>query len=463
MVAQDGASPRLNSRAVVALTGLSYLFVGFGFSYLDRRYGSLGLESVLWLIWALLGFGAGALYAHKPTNIGHSQWVALGWVGFLLALFPGFAMFNMLRWTCLTLMIIMGARAVILRTSRDFYLTLTVIFAVSFVVGTHGSADWTLWFYLGPAWTFAGLALAWEHAAGVPIARWTKLLMTLGFAGTSLLLAMMLFFFAPRPPILGFGFLPPGTDTPGMFPHPAGKGTDQSSGGADDASGKSDTAPNGEGSAGQGEAGATQPGELTQQWGALLKNMRQSAEDRSIPQWQRKLMGALLDTAQAFLDLATSRRDEARGNPEEGTPMPESSESLTVTVNWLLILAMLLAGYLLWHRRHRLGLGVALTGSWMLAAYFPAQSMRLSARAMSWCLHLQGHKRGPGESVREHWLAGSQVAPRLARSWLGQALAMYCEMRFGGIPATPQQALAMRQAVQGTCDILMGVAPELAR
>jgi len=36
-------------------------------------------------------------------------------------------------------------------------------------------------------------------------------------------------------------------------------------------------------------------------------------------------------------------------------------------------------------------------------------------------------------------------------------------MRFGNVPATPQQAIHMRQAVMGACDIMLGTVPELAR
>lgn len=452
VVAQDDASPRLNSRAVVVLTGLSYLFVGLGFSYLDRRYGFLGLESSLWLIWALLGFGAGALYVHKPTAFGHKQWVVLGWLGFLLAVFPGFAMFNLLRWTCLTLMIIMGARAVILRMRRDFYLTLTVIFVVSFMVGTHGNADWTLWFYLGPAWVFGGLALAWEHAAGVALSRWVKMSMTLGFIGVSVLLVLLLFFFAPRPPILGFGFLPPGTDTPGLFQQPAGPG--------DQTQGSGHTAGSG---GSQGGAGTAQPGEVAQQWGEMLKGMRESARDPTIPQWQRSLMQKLLDAAQAVLDMVTGGLSETNGEPVDGTAQPTPGQQDIFRINWLLMLALLLAGYLLWRRRYRFGLAVALTGAWLLTGYFPAQSMRLSARAMSWCLHLKGTKKSRGQSVREHWQAGGREMPPLAQRWLYRSLETYCEMRFGKAVATPRQARAMHQAVQGASAIMMGYAPELAR
>lgn len=441
-------SPPLNSRAVVVLTGLSYLFVGLAFSYLDRRFNSFGLEGFLWLAWTLLGFGTGTLHVHQPDAAGQTQWNVLGTIGLLLALFPGFAMFSLLRWASLTLMIVLGARAAVLKTRRDFYLTLIVVFVVSFMVGTHGNADWTLWFYLGPAWVFGGLALAWEHALGTPLSRWTKMGMTLGFIGLSMLLAGVLFFFAPRPPMLGFGFLPPGTDTPGQFQQPAGDGAGPS------APGRSGSSGSGTG-AGQGDAGAPPPSEWAQQWGSMLKGMRRAMADRFIPQWQRSLMDTLLNAAQSLLGRLTGQSAESA----PGALSQELSERWTIRVNWLLLLVTWLAGYLLWRRRYRLGLGIALGGSWLLAAHFPAQSMRLSAQALKWCLHLHGHQRSPGQSVREHWGAAAGMAP-LAKRWLGYAVESYCETRFGGVPASPQRALHMRQAVQGACDIMLGLAPE---
>ncbi|HNV60268.1 MAG TPA: hypothetical protein PKH72_11495 [Rhodoferax sp.] len=450
----DTSSP-LNSRAVVALTGMSYLFVGLGFSYLDRRFDSFGLEGFLWFTWALLGFGAGTLHVNKPAAFGQTQWVVLGWLGFVLAVFPGFAMFNLLRWASLTLMIVLGARAAILKTRRDFYMTLIVVFVVSLMVGTHGNADWTLWFYLGPAWVCGGLALAWEHAIGVPISRWTKMSMTLGFISISLLLTVVLFFFAPRPAILGFGFLPPGTDTPGLFQQSAGEG------GGRQAKGNNGSSGPGTG-AGQGGAGGLQQSEWAQKWNAMLKSMRKSIADRFIPQWQRGLMEKLLNAVQLLVDLLTGQPAASGGaTGEDGQPQ-EQRERLTFKVNWLVLLALLLAGYLLWRRRYRLGVSMALGFSGLLAARFPAQSMRLSAQAMKWCLHVQGHKRGPGQSVREHWVAAASIAP-LARRWLGYAVETYCETRFGGVPASQQHALGMHKAVQGACDIMLGAAPELSR
>ena len=446
--AQNPADTPLNSRAVVALTGMSYLLVGWSFSYLDRRYGYFGVEGTLWLVWALLGFGAGTLHARKPGNAGKTQWTVLGWLGVVLALFPGLAMFNLLRWTSLALMIVLGARAAVLKTRRDFYLTLTVIFVVSFMVGTHGNADWTLWFYLGPAWVFGGLALAWEHAAGTPLSRWTKALMALGFIGLSLLLAVLLFFFAPRPAVLGFGFLPPGTDTPGLFQQPAG----DSGGTRGQGTGGSSAAASG------AEPGnATSAGGLAGRWERMLQNMREAAGDRFIPQWQRHLMHRLIGWAESLLGAATGHTVDTGGTLEQ-----ETSSTGTLRINWLVLVAMLLVNCLLWRNRYRVGLTLVLGWSWALASHFPQQSMRASAQALKWCLHGQGHYRKAGQSVREHWMDAAGVAP-LAKRWLGYAVDAYCAMRFGGVAATRHDALRMHQAVQGACDIMLGRAPELAR
>ncbi|MBT3068039.1 DUF4129 domain-containing protein [Rhodoferax sp. U11-2br] len=439
------AEPRLNSRTVVALTGLSYVFVGLGFSYLDRRYGYFALEGTLWLVWALLGFGAGTLNALRPPGAGRSLWLVMGGVGGVLALFPGFLMFNLLRWTGLTLMIVMGARAVLLRTRRDFYLTLMVIFVVSFLVGTHGNADWTLWFYLGPAWVLGGLALAWEHAAGVRLSRWVKGGMTLVFMVVALLLVIGLFFFAPRPTVLSFGFLPPGTDTPGRFTQPAGPGD-----------GLSNLGQGGSGGQGPGQGGVSGGalGETGSPWDALLQDMRRALSDGFIPDWQRGLMQKLLDAAQSL-------REGLNGSfTMQLEWVPLFSINLWQMLAWLL--AALLISWLLWRWRWRVGLVLTLGCAWLLAHLYPLASMWLSARALRWCLQAHGHPRQPGQSVREHWLTAPGLPP-LARRWLGAAADNYGEVRFGGLPATPQRALALRETVQGVCDILTGAVPELAR
>ena len=449
-------SPRLHSRAVLVLTGLSYLFVGLGFSYLDRQFRSFGIESLLWLVWTLLGFGAGALHVNKPGSHGHTLWTVLGTTGFVLALFPGFALYAFPRWIGMVLMVIMGARAAVLSTQRDFYLTLTVVFTVSFMVATHSRADWSLWFYLGPAWVLGGLALAWEHASGTRLSRWTRLSMTLGFIGVTFALTAVLFLFAPRPSILGFGFLPPGTDTPGMFPQAAGEGGTQPARGSGGALGGRASGM------GQGGAGAVHQGSWAQQWGAMLGGMRTTLTDPFIPQWQRGLIESLLDGAQALLhSLAGGSGQASDGAAGTGQELQPAPEPYFITIHWLRWLVLLFAAWLLWRRRHRIGLALALAGSWLLAGRFPAQSMRLSAQAITWCLQVHGHPKDPGQSVREHW--GAASTPPLARRWMGQALEIYCETRFGGLAASPQRARRMREAAQGACDIILGRAPELAR
>ena len=454
-VAVDPAAPSsaLNSRAVVALTGMSYLCVAVSFSFLDRRFGSLDVESVSWFLWALIGFGAGTLHARKPLPIGNRQWQIFGALSVVLAIFPGFAMFSLLRWTALALLLVMGARAVILRTQRDFYLTLTVIFVVSFMVATHGNANWTLWFYLGPAWVFGGLALAWEHARGATLSRWIKLCMTMAFILLSFLMAVVIFFFVPRPPILGFGFLPPGTDTPGIFQTPAG--ANGISSGKNDPTGSSSAG----GAGGPGSDANRGPGALAGQWEGMLKDMRRALSDRFIPQWQRTLMEKLLDGAQAILDQMAGKVRPKPGQESPGAQLQESVSS-GFTVDWLLLLALLLAAYLVWRYRFRLGIQAALWAAWGSASRHPAASMKFSALAMKWCLRTQGHPRTPGQSVREHWSGAVTIAP-LARRWLGFAVEAYCAMRFGGQAARPSQAKAMHQAVRGACDILSGLAPEL--
>jgi len=453
-------SPRLDSRAVVMLTGFSYLCVGLGFSYLDRQYRAFGLESLLWLVWALLGFGAGVWQVRKPGTAGRTLWVVLGTTAFVLALFPGFVMYALPRWICLVLMLVMGARATVLATQRDFYFMLTVIFAVSFMVATHFRADWSLWVYLGPAWVFGGLALAWQHAAGTVLSRSARMALTLGFIAVCFLVTAVLFLFAPRPPTLGFGFLPPGTDTPGLFSQAAGEGGRQPGAGADGSSGPG----GGGGAAGQGgvgtDAGGTQQDGFMPQWRAMLGGMRAALADPFMPGWQRGLIQTLIDGAQALLDgLAGGASGTGGGGESESFGPP--SPSVSFTVPWLWWLLCLLAAYGLWRRRYRIGLGLALAASWGLARRYPAQSMRLSAQAMQWCLQVHGFKRVPGQSVREHWTAAA--APPLARRWIGNALEIYCETRFGDLPATRQRALHMRQSVQGACDVMLGLVPELAK
>jgi hypothetical protein len=47
-------------------------------------------------------------------------------------------------------------------------LSLAIVVSVSLLVAVHWAADWTLWFYLGPAWLFVALALAWDMRRTCP-------------------------------------------------------------------------------------------------------------------------------------------------------------------------------------------------------------------------------------------------------------------------------------------------------
>lgn len=464
--AAEDESPPLQSRGVLILTGLSYVFVGLAFSYLDRRYGHYGLEGTLWVIWALFGFGAGALHALKPRGTGGQiQWAIMGSVGGLLAVFPGFLMFNMLRWVCLLMMVVIGARAAVMRTRRDFYFTLMVIFSVSFMAGTHGNADWTLWIYLGPAWAFGALALAWEHAAGNPISRWIKLLMTGGFLTTALLLTALLFLFMPRPSTLGFGFLPPGTDTPGMFTTPAG-------GGNQDGNQEGGNRADGNASAGSsGASGQPQPGGTLGQWQGMLKEMRSSLKDASIPQWQRNALGSVLGAGEWVLralggEPFTKAKGPKNSDLDSTTQVQKFKLTAQQLFDWLkaLLLALVLCmlGYWLWRRRYRVGMVMTLNAAQLLAHRYPMRSMQLSAWSLKWSLRVHGHPQHAGQSIREYVSTARGMSP-LARKWMRYAVEDYCAVRFGGVAATPARAIRMQESVRGAYEVATGLMPELSK
>nr|WP_315463431.1 transglutaminaseTgpA domain-containing protein [uncultured Rhodoferax sp.] len=458
-------SPPLQSRGVLILTGLSFLFVGLAFSYLDRRYGHFGLEGTLWVLWAFFGFGAGALHALKPQGEGGQvQWAVMGSVGGLLAVFPGFLMFNLLRWICLLIMVVMGARAAVMRTRRDFYFTLMVIFSVSFMAGTHDNADWTLWIYLGPAWAFGALALAWEHAAGNPLSRWTKLLMTGGFLGTALLLTAVLFLFMPRPSTLGFGFLPPGTDTPGMFTTPAGGANQDGNQGGNGAGGNASVGSS-------GASGQQQPGGTLGQWQGMLKEMRSSLQDASIPQWQRNALGHVLGAGEWMMRaLGGERGTYAKGPQNSDTDPTKQVQEFNLTAqqlfDWLtallLALVLCLLGYWLWRRRYQVGMVITLNAAQLLAHRYPMRSMELSAWSLKWGLRVHGHPQQAGQSIREY-VSTARAVPPLARKWMAYAVEDYCAVRFGGVAATPARATRMQESVRGAYEVASGLMPELSK
>ena len=166
-------------------------------------------------------------------------------------------------------------------------------------------------------------------------------------------------------------------------------------------------------------------------------------------------------------DLGQRQSQENKPVAQEKEPKPQDTkdnESSWPDVNWPLLLTilvlLLLVGYLLWRRRYQIALAVALGGARLLASRHPLHSMRVSALSLKWCLRIAGHQSLPGQSVREHWTSVRRVHPLAAR-WFHYAVEVYCTIRFGGLPATPQLALNMNQAVHGACDIVLGLAPDL--
>lgn len=450
----------LTSRAVLLFTACSYLCVGLSSSYLDRRYGGFGFESLLWLVWTTLGFGAALLYHGRQGRGAELHWKLMGSLGLLLSLVPGLLLFNLLRWASLTLLVVFSARAVVMRTRRDFYLTLTVIFVVSLMVATHMMADWTVWFYLAPAWLFAGLALAWEHAAAAALSRWAKGGLTLGFIGLSLLLALLLFVFAPRPPTLGFGFLPPGTDTPNLVKQDAGsQGQGRGEGGQP---GSRDGRAGG--ASGQGAQGGSQP------WQQMFERMRRDLGDRHMPEWQRQTLQRLTGWGEILAAALTGRLVTGTGAPSAASVdellrnAGEYCVEKIILPFWpwlLLLLLLLLLAWRLWPRRYRLAAaGLLQLAGWLVHSQ-PRLSMRLSALALDCCLRQQGGAPGPGLSLREQ--LGAAAVPDLPRRWLAYAVDLYGETRFGGAAPDARRAANMRKAVHGAGQILAGALPELQR
>ncbi len=446
---------KLPSRLVHLFTALSYICVALAFSYLDRRYGFFSVESMFWVVWGSLGFAAGAHALDRSAEAGKAFSLILSLVAALLAMFPAFFMYPLLRWVGVVLMLVVAARGPIMRTRRDLYLCLTVCFAVSFMVATHSMANWTLWLYLGPAWVFAGLALAWEYASSRAIGNWTKLGMSLGFIAMSTLMALVLFLFVPRPPVLGFGFIPPAADAPGLFDQPAG-GTP----GTGKEPGKSTGSGPGNAAGAANAPGAGADAGWRGQWQGMLEKMRPGSRDPTMPKWQRDLLGKLLDWTQALSGAPIEQSSDAA----TGSAEAERTQQWNLW-SWLgMVLMTLLALALAWLAyRHRYWLGIELMhfGAWSLAAHLPLLSMRMSAKAMKWCLMNAGHAGKPGQSVREY-LATAPAMPQLSRRWFGYAVDLYCETRFGPVSATPARASNMQRAVSAATQLVRGHAPELA-
>lgn len=464
----SGVEAPLGSRGALFFTACSYLCVALSFSYLDRRHGFFSGESVFWMVWTFLGFGAALFYLGRGSRVAQAHWTVMGSLAGLFVLIVFFR-YNLLRWASVALLLILSARAVVLSTRRDLYLALTVVFVVSLMVATYWTADWTVWFYLAPAWVFAALALAWEHAAGAALSRWVRGGLTLSFVGLAFLLAMLLFLILPRPAVLGFGFLPPGTDTPNLVKQDGGgQGQQPGEGGRPGNAG-------GSGSAGSDpRAGGGGNG-----WQQMFQRMQRDLNDPHMPEWQRATMrrltgwGEVLAAALSGELVVGQRRvpgDELPGSStlqELGEVVVQVLERVEYVVRiwWpalVLLLLLLWLLYRFWARRYQVAAAILLHGAGGLLRLRPRLSMTLSVLALDCCLRQQGHLPARGVSLREQ-LSMADSVPDLPRRWLAYALDLYGEVRFGSKEPTVQHAANMHKAVHGASGILAGLLPELRR
>jgi len=438
---------KLASVAIPVLCGLACLFVAWAFAYLDRRIGRFAVEAVVWTVWVGLGYFLAAANLNGDGVRAARLAKIFTIVACVLAVVPGVLMFTLLRWAAFALLMVTAARAPAMRTRRDFYYALAAIVAVSLLVATHGNADWTTWFYLGPAFLCIALALAWDYAAGVELGRLRKTGLTLGFLAVCMAVSVAVFAIVPRPNILGFGFLPPGTDTPGRFKVDAPRSGDSGD--------RSDRGAGGESGGGAGSSGAAQPSLLEQ----AVTRMQQTLKEPSLPQWQRGIVAGMLGMAETYMwvrgdlvlrrvsSMTPSEREEARQIAQRVASVLAVLKALLA----LLLLALLAWG--LWLLRWRLAVAGALWSAWLLARWKPAVSMRCSALAVRWMLGRRGHPMRAGQSVLEH-LGSAPALPALARHWLGTSLRLYSEHRFGGVGASPHAAVYMRRAIESSVEIM---------
>lgn len=427
---------KLGSPAILVLCGCAYLGVALAFSYLDRRFGRFGVEAGWWIIWTCLGFGNGVLSLKADAARDRGFALALAIIAGALSLFPGFLMFRLDRWAALLLLLFTAARAANMRSRRDFYYGLVAIVAVSLLVATHSNADWTTWFYLGPAWLAIAMALAWDYAAGVQLGSLRKSVLALGFVAVCIALSTAIFTMLPQPRILGFGFLPPGTSAPGRFQGEVS-----------------------EPARAAGPLSAQQSGSDTPETvlGQAVQRMRQSLKDPALPGWQRLAVQGLLAGAEALMrgtgnaDGPVMLRQMTAEEAQAFANRIAAVQSFLRFIAWLLMLA--LAAGIVWLLRWRIGIVLALGGAWALVRISPSASMRCSSFAIRWLLARGGHPLRPGQSVLEH-VQTAVALPAPAREWLERSTRIYCADRFGGARASDRSAAYVRRAVDAARELM---------
>lgn len=434
MSAAPAVDERLPSRWVHAFAGACFLCVGLAFNYLDRNYGDFNRGLALqWMLATVAGFGTGAWQLGRGGPAARLVCTVLGGLGLLLAIYPTYQMYSLLRWLVLCLMFTAVARAALMRTRKDLYLSLAICFVCTSVIAIHVRADWTLWVYLGPAWVFAGLALTFEYVAARNVPRWLQVLSSVGFVGTVGVLALALFLALPRPPLLGFGFLPPGSNDPALAPSPVRKGGETGQG---------------SGSGGVGSRGDSSA-ESHGSWPQMIQRMRPATQDPHMPAWQRDLLGALLDAMAAL-----TPRDAADGDSDglAGAAVKRQKVVLQIKLWWIaLLLFVALLAWWAWRRRYVIALNTLSPVAWVLIPISPLRSMRVSARMIEYCLVYTDRPRPTALTLRER-LALAHNLPNLSSQCFDVAVASYYTARFGRTEASASSAARMRLEVLDAVD-----------
>lgn len=440
------ADAPLPGAALQVLCGLAWLGVAWAFSFLDRAHDRFGFFAIAWLVAGAFGFGLGVLHRRRPRDARRAA-AALSIVAGVLALFPGFLMFTLVRWLAFALLLMTAARAAGMQTRRDLYYALASIDAVSLLVLTHANAHWTIWFYLAPAWVCVALALAWDYAAAVRLHASVKVGLTGGFLALCIALGLAVAALLPLPQAKGWGFLEPATDNPGRKRLPAGGAGGTQGNASRQGAGQEGT---------QGAGSSRQGGEATL-LGDAIERLHEAMRDRGLPQWQRGLVEGMLTMAEATARIGGHGDGRLAGRPLSAQEREELerraaafAQALQQALNLFLTLLLLL---LLWLLRWRLAGALAMGGAWLLAPWSAAASMRCSILGLRLLLRRHGHALQPGQSVLEH-VESAAFLPDRVRAWLRRAVHTYGAVRFGGMAASPAGAALVRQSVVATEEVL---------
>ena len=435
---RDRADEALRGPALPVLCGFAWLGVAWGFSFLDRARGEFGAFAIAWLVLGLIGFGLGLAGRTRPERVKPAARVLVA-LACVFAVVPGLLMFTLLRWSAFALLLLTAARAASMRTHRDLYYALAAIVAVSLLVVVHANAEWTVWFYLAPAWLCIVLALAWDYAAHVRLGAPLKAGLSLAFVTLCIAAGVAVSAMLPLPQTPGFGFLDPPTGNPGHAGRAAARG------------GSAGTAPQ------AGDAGTAGARGTRSLLGDAVEALHRALGDQGLPQWQRSTVEGLLAAAEALGrlidsgDVRVTMRPRTAQEREQARGRAEALRAAVQALLWLL--ALLLALLLLWRARWRVAGAAAFAGAALLARWSPGASMRCSMVALHCLLHRRGHPRGPGLSTLEHVRSARFLRPKL-RQWLQRAVLVYGGWRFGGAAASAAQAEEVRRAVLAADELL---------